>query len=519
MKSPVRRSLRVYPAPVPVGQGYRSDVAVRLLLVAVISLVALDVVVHGAAATVDGVSYLSMAEGLRQSEFTHWSGAASGLWPYGYPAALATLGANARAMVDLGFVLQLGALAGVATYVVLIARRLDAYRPSGAYLVGAAAVLASPVVVDSTPLLESEMLFTFLVLAFFYHVVVGCLLTQEPPRRSDLAMGVAAAFLLPNIRFIGVAAPLGLAVGAVVLLVLRDQGARVLGRRAVAPIVGGVAGTVSAMLVNLVTAGTATGGLVPQVDVLRKTVMFSAATFWQLLVARWHFPLFRYEVVAGAVLALVLTLLALRLARAAWHADDAAYRRFTVWAWSGIGVYAAILYWRAVTTLVDPISPRFLLPVLPVAVLWLVYTYVVAAGTGRPSGVLRAGRLGGKIVMVAWLAGLVLVVTTDLVRADREGDLGAIQLGGQDHDCLARIADAPAAARISNNAALIWLATDGQLTAKQASYETGSPNEFYFIDTLGHAVGDVPEEILAGTAGSVLCSGDYLVVEHRTRPN
>ncbi|WNG86937.1 hypothetical protein C6A87_024595 [Mycobacterium sp. ITM-2016-00317] len=481
------------------------------------ALIALGVIVRGTAATVDGVSYLSMAEGLRHLEFTHWSGAQSGLWPYGYPAALATLGASARAMVDLGFVLQLGALAGVAGYLVLIARRLDVYRPSGAYLVGAAAVLASPAVVDSTPLLESEMLFTCVGLAFFYHVIVRSLLTPEAPRRLDLAVGVVAAFLLPNIRFIGVAAALGLAVGAVVLLLLRDPDARELGRRAVVPMVGGIAGTVSAVLINLATAGTLTGALVSQGDVLRKTLMFSAATFWQLLVARWHFPLFRYEVAVGAVVALVLIVLSVRTARAAWCAGDEEYRRFTVWTWSGIGAYAAILYWRAVTTLVDPISPRFLLPVLPVAVMWLVYSYVVASDAERPSGVLRVGRTAGKLLMVLWLAGMVFSVTTDLVRPTRDGDLSAVQLGGQDHACLARIADVPVAARISNNAALIWLATDGRLTAKQASYETGSPDEFYFIDTRDHAVGEVPEGILAGTTSSVLCSGDHLVVEHRTR--
>lgn len=487
------------------------------LIVVAVGLIALDVLVRGTAATADGVSYLSMAEGLRHVDLSHWSGAPTGLWPYGYPAALAALGATAGTMIGYGFVVQLACLTGMVGYLVLIARSLSSHRPSGVYLVGAAAVLVSPVVLAATRLLESEMLFTFVGLAFCYHAIVRSLLSSSAPQRVDLAIGTVAAFVLPNIRFIGVAAPLGLAAGAAVLLFLRDPDARVLARRAVVPIAGGLAGTATAMLVNLLTTDTLTGGLVPQVDVVRSTVMFSAATFWQLLVAEVHFPLFRYEVAAGAAVAIVLAVLVVRTARAAWGVGGVEYQRFTVWTWSGIGVYVAILYWRAVTTLVDPIAPRFFLPILPLAVMWLIYSYVAASAADRPARVLRADRIAGVLVVALWLGSFIWSVAQDLVRPSREGDLDAVQLSSQDHACLDSIADAPAAARISNNAALLWLATDGRITAKQASYESNSPDDFYFIDTREDAVGEVPDEILAGTGSAAVCSGEHLVVEHRTR--
>jgi hypothetical protein len=485
------------------------------LIALVIALSAIDLIVRGATVSPDAVSYLSMAEGLRQFEFTHWSGAPTGLWPYGYPAVLALLGGRARAMIESGFVVQLAALAGVASYLILIARRRCSDRPSAPYLIGAAGMLASPAILAAAQWLESELLFTFVWVAFVYHIVIQGLLRRDAPGRRDLVAGTVAAFLLPNFRYIGVAAPLGLAVGAVVLTLLGDADRRLLVRRASAPIVGGFVGMAVAMLINLTTAHTMFGERPPQVDVLRSAILHSVATFFEVLVGPHRLPRDRYEIAPGLVVAIVLVLLTVRTVRAAWGAGGDEYRRFTVWTLTGIGSYLAILYWSEFTMLLDAISPRLLLPVLPSFVMWLIYSYVVASGTGQLGNVLRFDRFAGWLAVALWLGSFVWSVTDDLAQPAREGDLGVMRLGSQDRACLARIADAPVGTRISNNAALVWLGTEGGLTAKQASYEAKSPNDFYFIDTRADAVG--PEEVLAGTTSRVLCSGEHLVVEQRTR--
>lgn len=485
------------------------------LIALVIALNAVDVIARGTKLSPDSVSYLSMAEGLRQFEFTHWSGAPTGLWPYGYPAVLALLGGRASSMIESGFVVQLAALAGVAAYLVLIARRLCSYRPSAAYLIGAAGLLASPAVLGTAQWLGSELLFTFLWLAVVYHVVIERLLRRDPPRRLHLIVGTVAAFLLPNVRYIGIAAPLGLAVGVVVLTLLKDPDRRVLARRATAPIVGGFAGLAVALLINLTTAHTLFGERLSQVNVPRSVILSSVATFWQVLAGPHRLPLFRYDVAAGLVVAVALVVLTVRTVRAAWAPGGVEYRRFTVWTLTGVGSYLAILYWSAFTTLLDALTPRFFLPVLSSAVMWLIYSYVVVSVTGQLGELVRFDRFAGWLAVALWLGSFVWSFTEDLARPAREGDLGAVRLGSHDRACLAALADAPVDARISNNAALIWFGTDGQLTAKQASYEVISPNRFYFIDTRAFAVGD--ERILTGTSSRVLCSGEHLVVEQRTR--
>jgi hypothetical protein len=486
-----------------------------MLIALVIALSALDVIARGVKVSPDSVSYLSMAEGLRQFEFTHWSGAPIGLWPYGYPAALALLGGRARAMIESGFVIQLAALAGAAAYLVLIGRRLCSYRPSAAYLIGAGGLLASPAILGSTQWLGSELLFTFLWLAVVYHIVIERLLRRDASGRLHLIAGTLAIFLLPNVRYIGAAAPLGLAVGAGVLILLGDPDRRVLARRASAPISGGFAGLAVAMLISLTTAHTLFGARPPQIDLLRSAGFYSVATFWWLLVEPHRFPHFRYDIAAGLLVAVVLVVLTVRTVRAAWGPGGVEYRRFTVWTLTGISSYLAILYWSTFTTLLDAITPRFFLPVLPSAVMWLIYSYVVASATGQRGQVLRFDRLAGWLTVVLWLGSFAWSFTEGLARPAREGDFGAVRLGTQDRACLATIADAPVSARISNNAALIWLGTDGQLTAKQASYEVISPDDFYFIDTRTNAVGG--QELLTGTTSRILCSGEHLVVEQRTR--
>lgn len=65
-----------------------------------------------------------------------------------------------------------------------------------------------------------------------------------------------------------------------------------------------------------------------------------------------------------------------------------------VWTLTGIGSYLAVLHWAAFTTSLDPISPRFVLPVLPIAVMSTtmssrpeqVCRVTRSASTGLPGG-------------------------------------------------------------------------------------------------------------------------------------
>lgn len=496
-----------------------------LIAGAVIALVlvvtALDVIVRGTAVGPDSISYLSMAQGLRRLAPAHWSGSPPGLWPYGYPAVLALMGGRARTIIEWGPVVQLAALIGVATYLVLIARQLAARHPSHAYLIGAAAFLASPAVLFGAEWLSSELCFTFIALAVAYHVILRSLLDRDAPQRFDVLVGAVASFVLPHVRFIGVAVPLGLAAGAVVLLFRADPDRHLLTRRAAVPIVGGFAGFATALLVNLSTAHTLMGDRGSPVHIMNWTVLHSVATFWQVLVGDHRLPLFRYEVVAGLAVAAVLVVLTMLTVRVAWRHGDDAYRRFTIWSLTGVGAYLLILYATALTSLLDAISPRLVLPVLPITVMWLVDSYVVASGTGWKTDAYRLDRLAGWLVVALWLGSFLYSVGANLAHpsGNRAGDLAAVTLGSSDRACLARIEDAPVNARISNNAALVWLGTDERVMAKQATYERTSPATFYFIDLGSFAAGgEIPAAVLSDTMSTVVCSGEHVVVQLRTRP-
>ncbi len=500
----------------------RSASLVPCAIIALVPVVtALDVIARGTAVGPDSISYLSMAEGLRRLAPTHWSGSPPGLWPYGYPAALALMGWRARTIIEWGPVVQLAALIGVATYLVLIARQLAARHPSGAYLIGAAAFLASPAVLFGAEWLSSELLFTFVALAIAYHVIVRSLLDRGAPQRFDVVAGAIASFVLPNVRFIGLAVPMGLAAGAVVLLLRRDPDRHTLARRAVVPMLAGFAGFATALLVNLSTANTLMGDRGSPVHIVNWTVLHSVATFWQVLVGEHRPPLFRYEVAAGMVVATVLVVLTVLTVRVAWRGGDDTYRRFTIWTLTGVGAYLLILYATAFTSLLDAISPRLVLPVLPITVMWLVDSYVVASGTGWKARAHRLDRLAGWLVVALWLGSFLYSVGANLVHpsGNYDGDLSAVTLGSSDRACLARIEDVPVSARISNNAALVWLGTDGLVTAKQATYERTSPAAFYFIDMRSDAAGgEIPGAVLSDTTSSILCSGEHLDVQLRMRP-
>lgn len=498
------------------------SVTAWLIIVVAATVTAVDLIMKGTSVEADSASYLSMAEGLRHVAFTHWSGAPTGLWPYGYPAVLALAGARAHTMIQWAPAVHLAVFVGAAAYLVATARRLAAARPSGAYLVAAAGVLASPALLSAAQWLLAELLFVFAALVFVYHVVIRGLLSSAAPRRLDLVAGAAAAFALPNIRYVGLAIPVGLAAGVIVLVLIGDPDRRVLARRAALPIAAGIAGFVVAVVVNVTTAGTLLGPRVPSSHVFNWVILSSAATFWQTLAGPDHLPLFRYEVAAGSLVAVVLLVLTVATARVAWRHGGESYRRLTVWTLTVVAAYLGILYWGAFTTLVDPISPRFALPVLAIAIMWLVDGYVVASGVANSKSVLthtiRAARIAGWLAVALWLGAFLVAAGSDIGRPHRHGDLAAIRLGNQDRACLARTQGVPTSARISNNAALVWLDSDGRLQARQASYEVQSPDSFYFIDMRANAVGDVPAALLDGTVSTVVCSGESLVVEQRTHP-
>lgn len=496
----------------------RAALAAWVIIALVFAVTALDLIVRGTSISPDSVSYMSMAEGLRDLAAVHWSGAPTGLWPYGYPAVLALAGGRVQMMIEWGPAVHLSLLVGTAAYLVLIAQRLAGRRPSSAYLIAAAAFLASPAVLVAAQWLLSDLLFTFVALAVIYHVVIQSLLSNELPRRLDLFAGAIATFVLPNVRYIGLSVPLGLAAGVVILRLLRDPDHRVLARRAALPIACGVTGFSVALLFNMTTADTLVGTRLPPAHFLSSAILNPVATFWQVLVGPDRFPLRRYEVAAGLFVAITLIVLALRTARVAWGHGDYAYRRFTVWTLTSIATYLIVLLWAALTTDLDPISPRFVLPILPVAVMWLVDSYVVASGANPPGNTLRLDRLAGLLVIALWLGSFLWSAGFDLAQQSRSGDLAAIDFGNQDRDCLARIENAPLSARISNNAALIWLGTDERATAKQASFEEESPTSFYFIDMGSNAVGTVHAALLSGTTSSFLCRGEHLAVERLTRP-
>jgi hypothetical protein len=452
---------------------------------------------HGIAIQVDGVKYLSASESLREGRgLVQFDGEPMVLWPPLYPALLA--GAGALAEDSTQGARWLHALLYAST--VILAAVLFARAGAGPILtpVGAVVVAISPLLVHATLLVQSELAFFVLFLAF---LLATASWMDRPTRTRWIAMTIFAALACLQ-RYSGLAL---VAMGAVVLL-FRPSGRSIpfgIGRSiafaglAVAPLAAWA-------VRNAILTGRPLGERLPPTRTLLTNLsdIGDAVTSW--FIPTTSIPdLDARLALGGAVLAAGIALVAARTLLPFEEPPSVRRRIRITLAAAAIVVPGYLAFYLASASISHQarLSHRYLGPVfLPLLAFGLVAVDTAGRGLGRLLHARRVGSVTAVVLLLLWASFVPWGRTDEALGNLRRGGFPSFSaVGWTESPALAWIREHPEAIAeplYTNSPEAVWLYT--RRTAQSILPRTVRPSKYResaFVDEEGTIVWFAPYRV------------------------